>query len=131
MLKAIAAFTLDSFDQDPPYYKDGDASYARARIAKTFTGDITGTSTAEMLSVRVGDDGAGYVALERIVATIGGRSGSFALLHIGTMQGSETWAKWPVVPNSGSGGLAGLTGEGRIEIAPDGAHTFILAYELP
>jgi hypothetical protein len=47
------------------------------------------------------------------------------------MDGGEAWARWPVVPGSGTGELAGISGEGRIEIGPDGAHTFTLDYELP
>jgi uncharacterized protein DUF3224 len=128
---AVAPFTLDTFDQEEPYHEDAGVAFARARIAKTFTGDIEATSAVEMLSVRGADGGAGYVALERVSGSVQGRSGSFALLHIGTMTGEGHWAKWPVVPGSGSGALAGITGEGRIEIAPDGAHTFFLDYELP
>jgi len=131
MPSAVAPFTLDSFDQEPPYCEDGAAAYARARIAKTFTGDIAATSTVEMLSVQAGDQGAGYVAVERVHGAVHGRSGSFALLHAGTMRGDEVWARWPVVPGSGTGELAGIGGEGRIEVAPDGAHTFFLDYELP
>jgi hypothetical protein len=131
MAQAVSPFTLDSFDQEPAYCDDGPAAYARARIAKTFTGDIEATSGVEMLSVRVDGAPAGYVALERVVGTVAGRRGSFALLHAGTMHGDEYWARWPVVPGSGTGELEGISGEGRIEIAPDGAHTFFLDYELP
>ncbi|HUO48649.1 MAG TPA: DUF3224 domain-containing protein [Acidimicrobiales bacterium] len=131
MAQAVAPFTLDAFEQDPPYCEDGPAAYARARIAKTFTGDIEGASTVEMLSVRVDGQGAGYVALERVVGSVEGRQGSFALLHVGTMEGDAVWARWPVVPGSGTGELAGISGEGRIEIGPDGAHAFHLDYELP
>jgi hypothetical protein len=126
----VAPFTLDEFDQEPPYHEDPGVAFARARIAKTFRGAIEATSSAEMLSVRGADGGAGYVALERISGTVHGRRGSFAVVHIGTMTGDEIWAKWPIVPGSGTGGLAGITGEGRIEIAPDGAHTFFLDYDL-
>jgi hypothetical protein len=126
----VAPFTLDEFDQEPRYHEDPGVAFARARIAKTFRGAIEATSSAEMLSVRGADGGAGYVALERISGTVHGRRGSFAVVHIGTMTGDEIWAKWPIVPGSGTGGLAGITGEGRIEIAPDGAHTFFLDYDL-
>ena len=61
---------------------------------------------------------------------VGGRSGAFSLLHIGTMEGTETWAKWLVVPGSGTGELRTIRGEGKIDIDAEGHHTFTLDYEL-
>jgi len=128
--KAVSPFTLDAFEQEPPYIEDSRVSYARAIVAKTFTGDIEASSTVEMLSVRVDGEGAGYVAVERVTGSVNGRSGTFALLHIGTMADGETWARWPIVPGSGTGQLAGLSGEAHIVVDPDGAHSFVLDYEV-
>ena len=101
-MRAIAPFDLDSFDEDPPYHEEGDVRHMRARLEKTFRGDIDGHGSVEMLAARA-DAGAGYVALEHITGTVNGRSGGFSLLHIGTMAGAQTWARWPVVPGSGTG----------------------------
>jgi hypothetical protein len=130
MARAVSPFTIDIFEQSPPYAEDTGVAYARASVAKTFSGDMEASSTVEMLSVRVDGEGAGYVAVERVTGSVHGRSGTFALLHVGTMAGGETWARWPVVPGSGTGELAGLRGEGHIEIDPDGAHAFVLDYEM-
>jgi hypothetical protein len=126
---ATSTFTLDVFESDDPYDQVEGVAYARTRIEKTFTGDLEATSTVAMLSVQ-GDGGAGYVALETVRGTIEGRTGSFALLHAGTLAGEEMWARWPVSPGSGTEGLEGITGEARIEIAEDGTHTLVLDYEL-
>jgi len=127
---AVAPFTLDVFEHDEPYEVEGDVRYGRSHIVKTFEGDLVAKSTVEMLSVRGEGDGAGYVALETVRGTLAGRTGSFAILHAGTMQGDEVWARWPISPGSGTGELETITGEARIEIAPDGAHTLYLEYEL-
>ena len=127
---AVSSFVLDSFHEDPPYAEDPGVGYSRMTIAKTFRGDLEAQSTVEMLSVRAENGGAGYVALERIAGSIKGVSGTFAVLHVGTMAGESQWARWPVVAGSGTGELARISGEGRIEIAPDGAHQFHLDYEL-
>jgi hypothetical protein len=127
---AVSSFVLDTFDEDPPYREDPGVSYNRLRISKTFQGDLEAQSTVEMLSVRAENGGAGYVAVERIEGSVHGRSGSFAVLHIGTMAGESQWARWPVVAGSGTGELVRISGEGRMEIAPDGAHQFHLDYEL-
>jgi hypothetical protein len=132
MATGSSAFTLDVFEDDAPYVVADDVAYVRSRIEKTFYGDLEATSIVEMLSVRRGGegDGAGYVALETVRGTLAARTGTFAILHAGTMVGDEVWARWPISPGSGTGGLAGITGEVRIEIAPDGAHTLHLDYEL-
>lgn len=83
-----------------------------------------------MLAVRSDPQGAGYVALECIEGSLQGRTGSFALVHIGTLAGETPWARWLVVPGSGSGELSGISGEARIEIDPQGAHTLVLDYQL-
>jgi hypothetical protein len=126
---AVAPFVLDEFKDEEPYDAADGRTYVRTRIEKTFTGDLDATSHVEMLSVR-GDHGAGYVALETVRGTLHGRSGSFALLHVGTMVGDDVWAKWPISPGSGTGELEGIRGEARIDIAPDGAHTLFLEYDL-
>lgn len=127
---AVSSFVLDSFEEDPPYAEDPGVQYSRIRMSKTFRGDIEAHSTVEMLSVRCDNGGAGYVALERISGSVHGHSGSFAVLHVGTMAGESQWARWPVVTGSGTGELARLSGEGRIEISADGEHQLHLDYEL-
>jgi hypothetical protein len=127
---ATSPFTLDVFETDEPYDTVDDIAYARTRIDKSFHGDLIATSHVEMLSVRGEGDGAGYVALETVRGTLQGRTGTFAILHAGTMTEDGMWAKWPISPGSGTGQLEGIRGEVRIEIAPDGAHTMHLDYEL-
>lgn len=126
---AHSLFSLDTFDSEDPYTTIDGVDYARSRIDKTFRGDFEGTSEVQMLSVRA-PGGAGYVAVEALRGTLGGREGTFALLHAGTMEGEAYWARWPVVPGSGTGGLLGITGEATIVIDPDGTHHLELDYEF-
>ena len=128
-MRAVARFDLDSFDEDPPHREEDGLRHTRARIEKTFHGDIEGHGSVEMLAARSAD-GAGYVALEHITGTVHGRAGGFSLLHIGTMAGADTWGRWPVVPGSGTGALRTIRGDGRIDIDAAGHHTFTLDYEL-
>jgi hypothetical protein len=105
-MRAIASFDLDKFEPAPPYREEAGVRHNRARIEKTFHADI---------------DGRG---------TVNGRSGGFSLLHIGTMGGNEQWARWPVVPGSGTGDLRTIRGEGRIDMDAERRHTLTLDYEL-
>ena len=108
-----------------------EAALGRMSIAKTFEGDLVGTSKGEMLMVRTPVEGsAGYVAIERVTATIGGRSGSFLLQHHATMDRGAPQLSITVVPDSGAGDLTGITGRMTIDIK-DGKHFYSFEYALP
>jgi hypothetical protein len=99
----------------------------RAIVRKTYTGELAATSVAELLTCQGGDDGAAYLAQERVVGELGGRRGSFVLQHGASGGPGAEPQQWAfVVPGSGAGELAGLRGHGTL------AHELItLDYELP
>jgi len=100
-------------------------------LAKTFSGDLEATSAGQMLAIRSGVDGsAGYVAMERVTGTLGGRSGSFALQHSGSMDRGTASLNVTVVPDSGTDGLEGLAGTMEIKLEA-GRHDYVLRYSLP
>ncbi len=72
---------------------------------------------------------AGYVAMELVTGTLAGREGSFALQHSGTMDRGRPSLSLTVVPDSGTGALAGLAGRMMIIIA-DGKHSYEFDYTL-
>ncbi|HEY0097867.1 MAG TPA: DUF3224 domain-containing protein [Pyrinomonadaceae bacterium] len=108
----------------------GDASVARLSLEKQFRGDLEAVSRGQMLAVHAEVKGsAGYVAMERVSGTLEGRSGTFALQHSGTMTRGEGQLTITVVPDSGTGQLAGLSGKMSINIA-DGQHSYDFEYTL-
>lgn len=122
-----------SFNVELPPLAPGEAMtglpFGRRALAKTFEGPLTGTSKGEMISWMTATKGsAGYVAIEQVTGTIDGRSGTFALQHSSTMCRGEPFQSIVVVPDSGTDGLAGLTGTMRIIIAPGGAHEYEFEY---
>ena len=128
--RATSTFSVDSWDQSPVDDTDG-VKLGRTRLTKTFQGDLEGQSTVDMLAVQtLAETSRAYVALERIVGHLHGRSGSFVVLHSASGSRGGGSASWSVVPDSGTGELRGLRGEVQITILPDGGHTFSLEYEL-
>jgi hypothetical protein len=108
----------------------GDASLARLTIVKQFAGDLAGSSQGQMLAAQTAVEGsAGYVALERVTGKLHGRSGSFVLQHHGLMDRGAPTLTIRVVPDSGTGELAGLRGHMLINVA-DGQHQYVLEYSL-
>jgi hypothetical protein len=100
-------------------------------IEKQFHGDLVATSTGQMLTGMTEVKGSGvYVAVERVTGSLHGRNGSFILHHLGLMVRGVPQLTVSVVPDSGTGELAGITGTLNIIIA-DGKHSYDFAYTLP
>ncbi|MBV9879894.1 MAG: DUF3224 domain-containing protein, partial [Gemmatirosa sp.] len=106
------------------------APLARLSIDKRFHGDLDATSVGEMLSAGTLVKGsAGYVAIERVSGTLHGRRGTFALMHTGIMDRGTPQLTIIVVPDSGTGELAGLSGSLQI-IIEGGRHSYAFDYTL-
>ena len=102
----------------------------RMSIEKTFSGELSATSQGEMLTAVTPVEGsAGYVAIEQVTGTLSGRNGRFVLQHFGTMSQEHNFLLLEVVPNSGTGELAGLSGKMSIRIE-DWQHFYEFDYEL-
>jgi hypothetical protein len=102
----------------------------RMSIDKQFHGDLEATSKGEMLMAGTAIKGsAGYVALEQVTGTLGGRRGSFILQHNGTMTRGTPELSVTVVPDSGTDELTGLSGRLTIDIV-EGKHSYGFDYTL-
>ncbi len=113
-----------------PQEDGGDGGLGRMRIDKQFQGDLEATSEGQMLAARSSVKGsAGYVAMERVSGSLGGRSGTFVLQHSGTMTRGEPQLSVMVVPDSGTGDLTGLSGKMAIDIA-GGEHSYVFDYAI-
>jgi len=112
------------------YNKNEGANLGRMSIDKQFHGDLEATSKGEMLTAMGSVQGsAGYVAVERVTGTLKGHHGSFALQHSSTMTRGKPSQNIIVVPDSGTGELAGLDGSMTIVIA-EGKHFYNFEYSL-
>jgi hypothetical protein len=126
-----AAGTFDVKLNPLSAYCADDVSMGRMSIDKQFQGDLQAISKGEMLSSMDRAVGSGaYVAIERVTGALGGREGSFALYHVGTMNRGEPQLSVRVVPDSGTAQLAGLTGTMTIDI-DSGKHSYTFDYSLP
>ncbi|MBV9790204.1 MAG: DUF3224 domain-containing protein [Chloroflexi bacterium] len=104
-------------------------SLGRLALDKQFHGDLEATSKGEMLSAGTEVGSAVYVAIERVTGTLHGRSGSFVLVHKGTMTSAGQELTISVAPDSGTGELAGLAGTMSIAIV-EGNHSYSFEYTL-
>ena len=102
---------------------------------KQYHGDLEARSVGQGLTAMTDVKGsAGYVAIERVTGKLHGRSGSFTLQHSGIMAHGDYQLSVTVVPDSGTGELAGLAiiaGSFKINIDAAGKHSYEFDYTLP
>jgi hypothetical protein len=128
--RATGTFEVKITPQAADEHADG-SPLGRLTIDKEFRGDIEGVSKGVMLAAQGTVKGsAGYVAMERVTATLAGRAGTFVLQHTGIMNRGAPSLVITVVPDSGTGELEGLTGTMGIDIA-NGKHSWVFDYNLP
>ncbi len=127
--QASGAFDVKLTPQAADGYADA-ATLGRMTIDKQFHGDLEATSKGQMLTGLGGVKGsAGYVAIEQVTGTLHGRTGTFILQHTGVMDRGAPQLTITIVPDSGTGDLAGVSGTMGIEIA-GGRHSYTLTYTL-
>jgi hypothetical protein len=127
---ASARFAIKSWDEEP--YDEGQdlPKLARARVTKTYTGDIAGEGRVEYLMMYRNDGSANFVGLERVVARIAGKTGSFVLQRTGMFEGGQAKESYSVIAGSATGELHGLLGDGTSAVGHGMEHPFTLNYEL-
>jgi hypothetical protein len=129
-LHASGTFDVKMTPQPPDDRAEG-STLSRLSLEKQFHGDLEASSTGTMLGAQTDvKNSAGYVAFERVTGKLAGRSGSFVLQHSGTLTRGALTATITVVPDSGTGQLAGLAGAMTIRNI-EGKHSYDFDYTLP
>lgn len=120
-------FDIVSWDQSLIDEAGAGPALGRAEVRKTYRGDLAGASVAAL--VLCGE--SSYSGIERFTGTLAGRAGSFVIAHGATRgYGPEGFSPGVVVPGSGTGDLAGLTGTVEFRHDDDGP-AVTMHYELP
>lgn len=129
-LHANARFAIASWDEKP--YSEGEnlPKLTRARVIRTYTGDLVGEGQVEYLMMYRSDGTASFVSLERIVGAIAGRSGSFVLQRTGVFEDGQAKESYAVIPGSATGELHGLVGDGSSSFGHAKDYPFTLNYDF-
>ena len=127
----IARGTFEvNMEPEPPFLEQDGVTLNRNVVRKEFSGDMAGTSEAQMLAAFTATPGsAGYVAIEHFTGSVAGKSGSFVLQHSGVMDKGDAQLTVTIVPDSGSGALAGISGTMTLD-NDEGRHSYVLEYEI-
>jgi hypothetical protein len=130
MTNATGTFEITSGSEDAYDETQDGVKLTRASGTQRFAGDIEGDGSVEWLMCYLPDTSATFVGLQRIDGSVGGHAGSFVMQAVGMHDGKQSKASWSVVTGSGTGELAGISGEGSFH-APSGPQaTYNLEYRL-
>jgi hypothetical protein len=130
-LHAAGSFDVKMSPLNPDDTAPG-STLASMSVDKQYHGDLEATSRGRILTAVTEVKGsAAYVAIERISGKLNGLTGTFVLQHSGTLDRGAQQQSVTVVPDSGTGQLAGITGKMTGTVAPDGKHFYEFEYALP
>jgi uncharacterized protein DUF3224 len=127
--KATGTFEVTSMAEDTYQELEGGGKLTRANGTQRFTGDIQAEGSVEWLMCYSPDGGARFVGMNRIVGSLGERTGSFVFEVVGVFDGKRSVGTWTVLPGTGVGDLSGLRGEGTFQASGSDA-SYELDYEL-
>ncbi|MEV7520496.1 DUF3224 domain-containing protein [Streptomyces sp. NPDC091371] len=111
--QAGGSFTFADWTEDPVGPADSTPRLARAQVTNSFTGTIEAPGTSCSYTIAyTGETTGSYSGMELLSGSVEGRKGTFVLEERGEFDASGTRCRFEVVPGSGTGELAGLTGSG-------------------
>ncbi|MFH8613085.1 DUF3224 domain-containing protein [Streptomyces sp. NPDC018029] len=130
---ATGTFTFAGWDERPVAGADGGARIAHAAVSNDYTGAVEATGTSCEYTIAYTSETVGtFVGYEFVDGTLAGRSGSFVIEQRGSFGADGTIeCSFTVLPGSGTGDLAGLTGAGSFTARSGQATTpYSLAYAV-
>ncbi|WP_083521430.1 DUF3224 domain-containing protein [Arthrobacter luteolus] len=125
-----ADFDVSSWEPTPYVVEGTNSELSTVRAVKIFEGAISGTSVADLL-LAGNAAGAGYVGSEVFAGSVEGREGTMVIQHWGLAEGEATASSGHIIPGSGTGGLAGISGKAIFTQAEDGQHRLELRVTFP
>ncbi len=128
MTTITASFDVTKWDEHRFDVRAGAAKLTKARVTKAYKGDIQGDSVTEWLMAYASDGTASFVGLERINGSVGGRTGTLVLRHVGTYADGAAKAELSVVGGSCAGEVAGAHGAGEFVADPAGRISLDLTF---
>lgn len=126
---ARGTFDVKTTPQQPDDAAAG--PFSRLFLDKQFHGDLEAASKGQMMAAGTAVEGSGaYVALEKVSGSVGGKKGTFILMHTGTMRKNTDFVlNVTVVPDSGTEELSGIAGKMKI-IIEKGKHSYEFTYSF-
>lgn len=126
-MKISGTYTPTKWDEVDYLIVSESIKSTRASVEFQFVGDIEGLATVEYLMfytsfdpAHLHESQAHYVGQIRIIGTLQGKAGSFALNDSGTFSAGVANSRIEIIPRSGTGELSEISGEGSYSADQNG-----------
>lgn len=129
-MRAALKFRIESWDEEAFDEPEDGPKLTRAHIRKSFEGDLVATGVLTYVMTYLDEGNATFLGFEKVTGSLGGRTGSFVLRHTGAWDGQQARASCEVVPGSGTGELAGLSGSGGFAAGHAERHDMTFEYKI-
>lgn len=113
-------FRITGWDETPVEELGGASKIVTAKVSQTYEGSLQGSAKVVYVMHYLHDKMARFVGYENFSGEYLGRSGRFVIVHDGEYAEGKASSRWTVVPGSGGGELAGLSGDGTFEAGHGG-----------
>ena len=125
-----ATFKVVGWDEEPYDEPEDGPKLTRVQVKRSFTGDLSGTGNLMLVMTYLDSGIVSFMGFEKVVGSLGGRTGSFVLRHTGVHDGQGATAEHDIVAGSGTGELAGLEGTGGYSAGDEEYSDMTLDYEV-
>lgn len=122
-------FNIENWEEAPFSEEENGPKLIRASVTQSYTGGIEGKGRLEYLMTTFNENFSRFVGIEQIVGKLDGREGSFVLNHEGTHEDGVAKSSFTIEPDSGTGELKGIRGQGNLEATHEEANV-TLEYEF-
>lgn len=123
-------FKITSWDENTYFESEGGPKLTRAEITQDYEGTLEGEASLQYLMVYRPDGGVGFTGVERFSGSVGGKPGSFVMVHSGKFEAGTASSKWCIVSGSGTGKLEGMQGSGSFSAEHGGTAEYKVKYHL-
>lgn len=114
-MQAQSSFKLIEAKEVPYSEVKGGPKLTKGNFIMEYMGELQGKGELQELKCYLTDSSATVYGFERITGSIGDKSGSFVLEHVGKYENGVLTSKRNVVQGSGTGELTGILGEINFE----------------
>lgn len=129
-MEAKVTFKITGWEEEKVTDLNEGGKLTRARVGKSYEGELEGEGKAEYLMMYRSDGTANFTGYEKVQGRLDGREGSFVFEHRGSFKQGVAKDTWTVVEGSGSDHLSGLTGSVAFEESHKEEYEITFHYEL-
>ena len=128
--EADTTFKITGWDEETISEAEGGGKITRARVTKSYAGDLQGEGVVEYLMAYKSDGSTSFVGLEPVSCVLNERAGGLVFEHRGVFKDGRVTSTWSIVEGTGTGKLSGINGRVEFSAGHQEEYAVTLRYEL-